>query len=257
MAKYGRRRRMRGARRMRKRPVRKMRSKRRYQRSKYRMPKPEKKRVLTANQVGNEVGGQVTNNASGHYVSEITPGIVPGTSSGNRIGDTVSLSGVNLKYQFQQMSSGTTRLKGKVYIVRLEPGYTATAASLPGTFLDRNVFVATLNGFTADIYDYRSERNNAYYAQYKVLAMKRFSIAPDSLTGMINFTDVQINFKKNHTIRYAAGGNSVVSGQLFQFIVFDNGNCGGTTSTLNGVGVVQSNTGAFIRWQHTWYYTDA
>lgn len=244
---------------MRKRPMRKVRSKRKYRR--YRTPKTEKKLFKVAAPNGGYACGQVycdaTAQISGHHVLEITPQPVKGTGSNNRIGDVINLSGVTLKYQFQQQTNGSTKLKGKIYIIRVKPGFSTAANNLAGAFLEPNYFVQNVNAGMIGPYDYRSDRNQTYYNNYEVLGYKKFNIPADQLTGMTNFADAQITFKKNHTIRFDPLSGLVSSGQLFQLIVMDTGNSGPNASTLANIGLVSASTGCFVRYLHYFYYTDA
>lgn len=262
MAKYGRRRRVRKARKMRKYTKRSGKGRSRYRKMrKYRTPKTEKKYWTTWND-GDRTVGQLNivlgNSGSGHDAVEVTPKPPQGTAAnGQRVGDVVNLAGVSMRFQFQQQSTTSGPVKAKIYVLRYKPGYAGDMTQNVSGFLDANAFVLGMNPTANPIYDYRSVRNQTAYPAFEVMAYKKIYIPPDNIGGQTMLKDVQFVWKKNHTIRFQPGTQTIQTGQIFTLVVADSGNKGNQLGSYVGVSTNTATTGLIYRYQHRFYYTDA
>ncbi|UOF79230.1 capsid protein [Circoviridae sp.] len=264
MAKYGRRRRVRKSRSMRKYTKRSRKGRSRYRKMrKYRAPKLEKKKWVTYNDGDQKVGqlrndNPVSQGGSGHSFLEITPKPPQGLAAlGQRVGDVINLSGVNLKFQFNQQTATAGPIKLKIYVLRYKPGYAGDMTTNIGGFLDANAFLVGNNAGLNAVYDYRSNRNQTAYPAFEIMAYKKARVAPDTVANMTQLTDVNFTFKKNHTIRFQPNSTTIQSGQIFTLVLADAGSCGTAATAYTQVATNVANSGLLYRFQHTFYYTDA
>lgn len=196
---------------------------------------------------------QVLVNANGAASFDITPIMGQGVTAETRNGASIKVTGMYAMFQFVHQSATSSPIKGCIYIFKILGGRAnATAtASLPEVWKP-NPFITG-----GSIIDYNSQRNTDYFKEFKLLKKQYFKVACDALTGQQQISNVSIPIKlKNHHVRFDNNSTTVTSGQIFAFILVDNGNAGATASTLTGIANAAPNTGLGYSMNLTSYYVD-
>lgn len=210
----------------------------------------EKKKVQTL--VTGQLVGQLSANTSGHYVADITPLPASGAGFQQRTGASIKLTSAFMKFQFYSQSNTSACIKGKIFFVRSRGNPVTPSTEFPLLVMP-NDWIFSLN--SVNVYDSNSRKNSDYFGRSKVIRIVPFTIKPDSLTSQVSITDVTIKWKMNEHVRYLQDSTTVTDGQLWMYIVCDNGNSG-SVSTLNGVPILTTLTGLNFNYNLCWYYVD-
>lgn len=201
--------------------------------------------------------GQCSTNTQGWFCSDITPSPPQSVSVAGRTGNSIKLHATHLKYQFQAQSSGNgSPIRFKVMVVKTKGTPVSTGTPYMTSMFSPNTFI-TLGGVNAGIIDYNSDRREDTFKQFQVIRSKTVSLKPNNHTGQIQHVTGAIGIKyKSHHVKFATDSSAARSeGQIVLIIVADNGNIGGTTSTLEGTQAIGPNTGANVQMDiSTWYY---
>lgn len=220
----------------------------------------EKKYVEKA--TGLENLGQVNSDfgitGSGAFVYDMTPSIPQGDGEGQRIGNSVTATGMVLQQQFIKQIRGIGPRRVKSYLIRTLDPSLSSADVLSGVF-----DVNPLSG----VVDYFSSLN------YTMMADKRIQIIGQAQTKiLVNAFGAELNPSANErsmgelkipvkfddqTLRFATDGDAVPAAVRYYLIsICDAGNTGSGTSTAP-VFVQAASTGlsskAFVRL----WYTDS
>lgn len=203
----------------------------------------------------NQAIGQVNStNGSGHWYQEITCTPSQGTGYGNRMGSSISLRAMCLNMQLYQQSSAQTPMKIIFYVIQTSSGKGFSI----GEFLQYNKYLFALN--SSAVYDTHCQRDPDYFKDYKVLRKKIVRLSPDQYSGQTQVKDVQIklNFGKyGKHIRFNDNTASTTNNQFYILAVADCGNKDTTnSSTLNGIPITGTSTGAWLQVDGVSYFID-
>lgn len=198
--------------------------------------------------------GQVDATGSGSYVARIVDAIPQGDGEGQRIGNSITATGLVVKQQFnaQSFAKGTRRVRSHVIRV-LDPGLGATDI-LEGV-LDVNPM--------SNVRDYFSNLN------YTMMRDKRITIlgtAETTLVDHLGGTEVgrltgeltiPVKFD-DQTIRFASDTSSFPASIRYHVLtVCDNGNRNLTTTSLQPVFITGEETGLDAKSTSRLWYTDS
>ena len=183
----------------------------------------EKKRVDIS--VGNGIIAQQNAGAdTGFYFGDITPTITSGTGVAQRLGASVKVVSANVKLQIAQGTSCINPMRIELFIVKVLGVPQTINAAFVRTFKLLNPF----STFT-DIF---SDRDPDTYAQFRVIARRKYFLPGDQLTAMNTYVskNIPIKFKIPHTMRYANDTTVLREGQIFMCAFSDSGNITGNTN---------------------------
>jgi len=200
--------------------------------------------------------GQVDGSSDGALVSAITPSIAQGDGEGQRIGNSITATGLIVKQQLVKQENGVGPRRIRTHVVRvLDPGM--TSAQVLTAVLDDN----PLSG----VRDYFSSLN------YTMMSDKRVQLLGTAETKLMsNYDDnmVQVNERSTadlsipvkfseQTIRYNASGDSTPAAiRYFMITLCDNGNIAGTASGA-AVFVPTASSGCESKAYARLWYTDS
>lgn len=201
--------------------------------------------------------GQCSTNTQGWFCSDITPSPPQNAASSGRNGNSIKLHASHIKYQFQaQSSTNGSPVRYRLMIVKTKGTPIAAGDTYMNAMFLPNTFI-TLSGVNAGIIDYNSDRREDTFKQFTILRSKNIYLKPNNHTGQIQHVTGSIGLKyKSHHVKFATDASNARSdGQLMLIILADNGNIGGTTSSLVGTQAIAPNTGANVQMDiSTWYY---
>jgi hypothetical protein len=199
--------------------------------------------------------GQVNVNADGRYAVNVTPVIGQGVGESQRVGNSIKATGLVLKFNMikQNQAEGNRRLC--IRLVRSVGGAT-TPSDAHEQILDLNPFVP--------VRDYNS---NLDYTQFKdgklkVIATKNVYFPQNggdsmNLPNEAMTKSVTMAVKLNEVLRYGDNSdNTPENVKYFLIITCDNGNAGGTASSILGVTVPDSNSAIDFKLHSRFWYVD-
>lgn len=201
--------------------------------------------------------GQLNANGNGYYVADITPNPSLGTGYNERNGNSIKWLSSHWQIQISQQANCGNPLNGRIMIIQVKGQPITLGSSVAGTdgFVNKAFLPnAFITGGT--IYDYNSQVNPDFYAEYKVIRTKRFSIPVDAQSGNLMFKTFSMGLKhRNCHIRWNSSG--ALQHQYLMVVLVDTGNCGTTASTITG-GVMNTQlaSGVLMASTQTHYYTD-
>ncbi len=198
--------------------------------------------------------GQVNANASAHHALNLLPNIGNGTAGvGQRVGNSIKITGVSVKFQVIAQSAEFRVAEGKFRFIIFE---------------DKDNVRSSINGL-AEMYDnnqitglldYNSERNLAAFKNFRIYCNKTFKIPDgnDAVGGNTlqpTFFSRHFALKMNHHVKYDNGTNDQISGRLHYAVICDHGNTSTTiVSTNENIPVTQINSGYKMNLViRTWY----
>lgn len=176
--------------------------------------------------------GQVNGNASAHHSLDLIPNIGNGTSGvGQRVGNSIKITGVSVKFQCRAQNEDFRVSEGKFRFIIYEDkdNVRSSIAGLEEMY-DNNQITGLL--------DYNSERNLAAFKNFRIFCNKTFKIPQGNNTGNATFhqpTFFSRHFalKMNHHVKYDNAATTQVSGRLHYAIIFDHGNTSTTVASTN------------------------
>lgn len=206
---------------------------------------------------GDSAVGQVNAAVTGSLVQDITPVIAQGDGESQRIGNSITGTGMVVKQQFLKQFNAIGPRKVRTHVVRvLDPGMSAT-----------DVLVATLSiNVFSGVRDYFSELNYAMMRDKRVQVLGTKEARLES-----NFSDnntelaerstadliLPVKFE-DQTVRYEADGDNLPANiRYFTITLVDIGNGStGTASTLP-VFVKSAQSGVDYKMSSRFWYTDS
>lgn len=216
----------------------------------------EKKYLDTAETVNGSVG-QVNVNAEGRDVVAITPVISQGTGESDRVGNSIKATGLVVKMNVikQINAQGPRRLK--LFIVR------SSDPDLPGATVHEKILdVNPMSGL-------RDFHSNLDYTQLKdgrlrILATKNIYLPQDSgvASGTMDTRERQTRaitcaIKLNEVLRFETdNANQPENCRYWAVLVADNGNRGGTNSSLVDIFVWQNESAIDYKMTTRFWYVD-
>lgn len=211
----------------------------------------EKKRY-EVNQTTTQIVGQCDVNNSGHFLVDVTPQPSQGVGYDNKTGNSFKLVGSHFDFQFSGQASNISGARLKIQFIQVPGLPYGTVSDIMGKFIQPNGFIT---GGT--VYDINSARDQDYFRDFKVICTKYVTLAPDNITGQINFKQISMGFKKQMHIRTDNNSATLSSGQIIMLITADRGNrAQNTASTLTGVSETGTNTGVKFNYKYVHYFVD-
>lgn len=197
----------------------------------------------------------------GWVCDDITPIPGQGVEGSRRIGNKITLKSIQFGLQAEQQKALSCRMAMKMYIVRVLGNPLDTSPVGIQSTMSKFLMPNPSSGYT----DYHSRRNPEYFRNFKVLAHKKFSIAPDQIrldaTGQYaaQITDVELNRKIYGSVEWDSFDVDKVSrGQILLIIVANTGNCGQSAinNTTGSIFNEVANSGAIFMYDYRWNFTD-
>jgi len=215
---------------------------------------------------------QANGSAAGALVSAITPTIAQGDGEGQRIGNSITATGLVVKQQFmkqqftatglvvkqqfmkQQFGIGPRRVR--THIVRvLDPGM-STAEVLAATF-DTNPLSGVVDYFSSLNYTMMRDKRVQLLGSADAKLMSNYD---DNMTSANERSTAELTVPvkfDDQTIRYSADGDSApASIRYFTITLCDQGNSSGGTSGLS-IFIPNATSGVESKLYARLWYTDA
>lgn len=195
--------------------------------------------------------GQLNVNSGGYIIADLTPGnlINQGSGSDARTGDSVKLTGMQLRGQFYHQSATTQDIKVQIDIFALK-------SQIPVTVSATVVQQIYLNDLMTGLIDYNSGRDPNYFNQYTKILSRKVFIKGDSISSGIGIKDFQYFLKLDHHLRWAKNTTNLANGQMIIVFRADSGNCGATNGSNANVATNTAATGLVTNMQAVYYYVD-
>lgn len=196
---------------------------------------------------------QVSANADGVYCDEITPVIVQGDGKGQRIGNSLKLTGMSFPLQFSGDQFTLSGRKIRFTLVR-STGHPRTSGEVISEMYD-------VNPINAVCRDYNAPRKYTKGNGLSVIRSKTYYLKPPTLdNGSIGADHIErsqltvkFNVKLNDVLRYTADVDSAPNNIRYFIIVQTDVGNDGAASTLD-VPIQQSSSGVVLRMaQRSWY----
>lgn len=210
------------------------------------MVNAEKKNVVS-NTTSSQTVAVANGVGPGYYFAPILPTIAKGTDADQRLGNSIKLHSMALRFRAQQQASGSSPIKLNFMLLKA-PGRQPTVAGTinsPAPVTDETVVktIFKVNPFTDDV-DYFSARNPDTYTDWIVLASKNVTLRADQLTSqvMINQGIIAKKFKSHH-IRWVTGVTQPDEGQIYLLV-------------RASFGDTNTSTGARIEFVNDFYFYD-
>jgi hypothetical protein len=201
--------------------------------------------------------GQVVANTTGTLVSAITPSIAQGDGEGQRIGNSITATGLVVKQQFikQEFAIGPRRVR--THVVRVLDPSLSTADLLPAV-LDVNPLSGVRDYFSALNYTMMSDKRIQLLGSKETKLMSNYTDtnqatyerATAELTVPVKFDD--------QTIRYQTDEGSLPAAiRYFMITTCDVGNHSADTNSTLDVFVKPFDTGVESKAYARLWYTDS
>lgn len=193
--------------------------------------------------------GQVETNVDGYFAYALEHPIPQGVGNQDRIGRSVTLKGMFIRFCLQQMSALTPRSKYRVEVWK------------------SNLYFSNPDNFVADVYepdsisaviDANSSLNIQLRGTHKCIFSKKYTLDPDTVSGMTTLTNHKIFIKQNQKLEYA-GGSTAPENNIFYYLVvlaYQGNKATSGASTLPFVPITAINTGAVFNAVCNSYYMD-
>ena len=215
----------------------------------------EKKHIDT--DVASFTLGQTNGLADGAHYFEVTPLISQGTEGGQRIGQSLKLTGMTFPMSFTQQTSCKGDRKVKITLVRVmsaDGGVTAEEAF--NTFYDVN----PLTG----VRDYNAPKayRNGTHDGITHLATKVITVKGPQLSQGASLDDTERNvsncrlsLKLQQIFRYFQNGDNIPEGiKYYMFFQCNAGNKSASVTSTQDVAVTETNSGVIARLgQRSWW----
>ena len=209
-----------------------------------------------AEQTATGLVGQVNVNVSGALVSDITPSVDQGDGEGQRIGNSITATGLVVQQQLIKQEFGIGPRRVRTHIVRtLDPSLSA-ADLLPVVF-NVNPLSTVIDYFSALNYTMMADKRVQLLGTKETKLMSNYTdsntLASERASGELT---IPVKFD-DETIRYAADANSTpASIRYFMITLVDIGNTSTTHSTLP-VFVLTGSTAVESKAYARLWYTDS
>lgn len=201
--------------------------------------------------------GQVDINAQGYYANYLIPSIVQGNGENQRNGNSLKATGLIVKMNMikQVNADGPRRLK--IMIVKSTGSYALTS---PTGIVDKLFDINPLTG----VRDYHS---NLDYTQlkdgrHKIIASRNVYLKSNSSDTSDSVWEretkaLSIPVKINDVWRYESNGATLPENCTYTIVILaDNGNRGGTSSSIVGLFVPTNESGIEFKHHFRWWYVD-
>ena len=201
--------------------------------------------------------GQVDTNNSGAYIKLVVGSIPQGDGEGQRIGNSITATGLVVKQQFvgQSVTGGTRRVRS--YVIRtLDPGMSDT--DILEAILDINPMSAVRDYFSSLNYTMMRDKRVTILGQAETALCPQGDGAAESLshpsTGELT---IPIKFDEQ-TIRFNGDTASFPASIRYHVLtVCDNGNIAASGTSTRPVFVPAANTGLQTKSTGRLWYTDS
>jgi len=199
---------------------------------------------------------QANGSAAGALVSAITPTIAQGDGEGQRIGNSITATGLVVKQQFMKQQFGIGPRRVRTHIVRvLDPGM-STAEVLAATF-DTNPLSGVVDYFSSLNYTMMRDKRVQLLGSADAKLMSNYD---DNMTSANERSTAELTVPvkfDDQTIRYSADGDSApASIRYFTITLCDQGNSSGGTSGLS-IFIPNATSGVESKLYARLWYTDA
>jgi hypothetical protein len=187
--------------------------------------------------------GQVNGDASAHHALNLLPPIGNGTAGiGQKIGNSIKLTGISVKFQVIAMDADFRVAEGKFrFLIFEDKDNVRNSREGLEEMYDNNQITGLL--------DYNSERNLAAFKNFRIICNKTFKIPDgnDAVGGNTlqpTFFSRHFALKMNHHVKYDNASTSQISGRLHYAVICDHGNTSTTLVSNNeNIPVTQINSG--------------
>lgn len=188
---------------------------------------------------------------AGYYSFDITPIPAQGLTDITRIGDSIKLCSVRLRFQFYSMSATQSPIKLRIIILKVKDISETSTTSATN-------YLSDTPWSNASIIDYNSIPDSDFSGSYTKIFDKRFTFPAQlyNTQKMVLNKIFYYNFP-NHHVKYSANSTNPSSGRLCMIVLADNGNCSTTTATTaTGAPVTAVNTGLEMNWETYYEFYD-
>ena len=176
--------------------------------------------------------GQVSINTDGGIWGDVSVNPYEGVTSTSRIGQKISITGLEYRYQFWQQSTTKSNIQLKFYMFRVKGAPQNALSFFQSTFLANPVV-----GGGGIVRDYNSFLDPDFSDNYKIIHYSECVVPADNYTGQLRIKDhsVKVRFDTPMVVKFVGDATNTISeGQIISVILADNGNVSGTGSTLSG-----------------------
>lgn len=216
----------------------------------------ELKRTGDGARVHQELVGQINGLSSGHHVNDISPSfITQGNDYNQRSGNSIKLKSMILQGQLVQQSATNQKVRVSIEVWMRKRDTIGLAAIVPEIY-QANPFVTGAGA----VYDFNSQREPDYYADWVCLRKIQKTVISDSLSPQINQVanwKLPIRFGKNGIhVRWDSSG-TYTEKQIALVVRADCGNRStSTTGTFGGVATNATSTALACNYNYQYFYYD-
>jgi len=198
---------------------------------------------------------QMNQNTFGFVTHDLTPLWTQGVGEDQRVGNSLKLSGYNMKIQLRGMTSCYTSRRMKLMIIKTTDT-TTPLANIVNDILDPNPLTGIIDYHSQ--WDYADNKRVHKVIRTVPMYLSKQSVVPGS--GNDTFAainDYNISLKLQDVIRFE---NNLVSSpndcRYFVVILCDTGNRAGSASTNPGCMVPAANSGVEYQFHDKFWYVD-
>lgn len=193
--------------------------------------------------------GQVNVNTSGYNTFRIEHSLPQGVGYGDRIGRSVLLTGMYIRFSIQQQSQLTIASR-----YRVEVWKSKTYFSNPDNFTNEVYESDGLSGFI----DGNSTLNLLNRNLHTKIASKMCYLQSDQLSGVATLNNYKMFIKQRQKLEWSSSLTAPEE-NIFYYVVLlaYQGNKGGSASSVSLIPLTQANTGAILNFTIDSFYVDA
>lgn len=201
--------------------------------------------------------GQVNGLISGLNATDITPIIPQGITAETRNGNSVKLVSSYIQFQFFHQANTQAQIKGQIWIFKAAGRFNRIPFDSAAEVWKFNPFIGDGTNNGSNVIDINSQRNPDFFRDFILVRKKNFTVKMDGITGQQQVSNVNIPLKyKNHHVRYDNNSDIPTAGQIYLFILLDNGNLATLVSGCTGIPTTTGLTGLIFNMNCQHYYID-
>lgn len=194
---------------------------------------------------------QIAGNDPGYFTSNITPLIFPGTSENQRVGGSIKLTGLHMKYQFQGQSDC---YQGRVMKIHIVKSTDSSVTNVINDVWDANPLTGLRDYYSNRNYSNNPKAHQVLKTQYVKLPQKQ--VLAGSIAGFNSQKHTNVGMKMQQITRFEGSGTQPKDCYYWVIMFCDGGNFASVNTSNQGVMTPEDNSGVNVQEYFRWWYVD-
>lgn len=200
---------------------------------------------------------QMNGNVEGYYAVDITPNMPQGDGESQRVGNSLKLTGLIHKFQFQGQTNCDTNRRLRIHYIKTTDTVSSVSQIIEDVY-DQNPLTAGRDYFSDFNYSNMKRAHKIIKKGYVRLNASSGAGTTNTSTQTSPIADTQIALKLQELVRFEGDATSVPKDYRIICVVFcDTGNWSGSTQSTNGGCMVPFTlSGVSLQHHYRFWYVD-